>query len=117
MARDATRTALRVEAASRGDGNALATLDAGLVNDELTPSTRGNIHSVFRSVLRSAVRARMLAAMPSLPALPKVGRKLNRPMRREDLDAILGASSASARLAFELAALAGLRASDSEASG
>lgn len=94
------------------DGNALATLDAELVKDGLAPSTRGNIHSVFRSVLRCAVRAGMLAAMPAMPALPKVGRKVNRPMRWDDLEAILGASSPAARLAFELAAFAGLRASE-----
>jgi integrase len=94
------------------DGNALAALDAELVKDELAPSTRGNIHSVFRSVLRGAVRAGMLEAMPSMPALPKVGRKVNRPMRRDDLEAILAATSPLARLAFELAAFAGLRASE-----
>jgi integrase len=94
------------------DGNALAALDAELATEGLAASTRSNIHSVFRSVLRTAARAGFLAAMPTMPALPKIGRKVPQPMRRNDLDALLGASSPNARLAFGLAAFAGLRASE-----
>jgi integrase len=78
----------------------------------LAPSTRARFHIVLRSVLRTAVNAGLLAAMPALPKLPKSGRKAVNPMRRGDLDAILAAASPSARLAFELAAFAGLRAGE-----
>lgn len=93
-------------------GSAMAELDADLVAEGLAPSTRGNVHSAFRSVLRTAVRAGFVGSMPALPPLPKVGRKVAHPMRREDLDAMLSVASPSQRLAFELAALGGLRASE-----
>jgi integrase len=94
------------------DGNAVTKLDVELVADELAPSTRAKIQTVLRSILRASVRTGMLKTMPTLPRLPKVGRKVPRPMRRTDLDAILRCSNAESRLAFELAALAGLRASE-----
>jgi integrase len=94
------------------NGPAVALLDAELVDDELLPGTRTKYQIVVRSVLREAVLAGLLAEMPKLPRLPKVGRKMPRPMRRGDLDAILQASRPAARLAFELAAFAGLRASE-----
>ena len=105
----------RASAACRStkvDGNALTRLDVDLVADELASSTRGKIQTVLRSVLRSAVRAGMLNAMPVLPPLPKVGRKVPRPMRRDDLEAILSVTNAEGRLAFELAAFTRLRASE-----
>ncbi|HKO52364.1 MAG TPA: hypothetical protein VJV79_31870, partial [Polyangiaceae bacterium] len=76
------------------DGGALTKLDVDLVADELASSTRGKIQTVLRSVLRSAVRAGMLKTMPVLPPLPKVGRKVPRPMRRDDLEAIVGVANA-----------------------
>jgi integrase len=94
------------------DRQAFALLDAELVDEGLAPSTRARFHIVLRSVLRTAVNAGLLAAMPALPKLPKSGRKAVNPMRRGDLDAILAAASPSARLAFELAAFAGLRAGE-----
>lgn len=93
-------------------GNALGKLDAELVADGLAPSTRAKVHTVLRSILSAAVREGMLPRMPGLPRLPKVGRKIPRPMRRDVLDAILNAACPSARLAFALAAFAGLRASE-----
>jgi integrase len=89
------------------DRQAFALLDAELVDEGLAPSTRA-----LRSVLRTAVNADLLAAMPVLPRLPKSGRKAVNPMRRADLDAILAAASSTARLAFQLAAFAGLRAGE-----
>ncbi|HKY40856.1 MAG TPA: tyrosine-type recombinase/integrase [Polyangiaceae bacterium] len=94
------------------DGNALTKLDVELVADQLAPSTRAKIQTVLRSVLRASVRAGMLQVMPTLPALPKVGRKVPRPMRRMDLETILTAANAEGRLAFELAGFVGLRASE-----
>ncbi len=94
------------------DRQAFALLDAELVDEGLAPSTRARFHIVLRSVLRTAVNAGMLAAMPALPRLPKSGRKAVNPMRRADLDAILSSASPTARLAFQLAAFAGLRAGE-----
>lgn len=94
------------------DRSALGLLDAELVDEGLAPSTRARFHIVVRSVLRTAVNAGMLAAMPALPRLPKSGRKAVNPMRRADLDAILAAASPTARVAFQLAAFAGLRAGE-----
>ena len=94
------------------DRQAIALLDAELVDEGLAPSTRARFHIVVRSVLRTAVNAGLLAAMPALPCLPKSGRKAVNPMRRADLDAILEAAAPTARLAFQLAAFAGLRAGE-----
>jgi len=91
------------------NGKELALLDAELVDDELADSTRSNIHSVFRSVLRNAVRGGFLESMPAMPPMPKVGRKKAKPMRRDDYEAILAAAAPSAKLAFELIAFGGLR--------
>jgi integrase len=93
-------------------GKALAELDAELVADELKPSTRGNIHCIFRSVLRCAVEAGFLPELPRFPPLPKVGRQIVRPMRTERVDRLLAACSPSARLALSLMAFAGLRPSE-----
>ena len=94
------------------DGSYLSELDAELARDALAPSTRRNVHIVFRSVLRCAVAAGLLAAMPAVPKLPKVGRKVVTSFHRDDLDAILAVASSQARLAFGLAAFAGLRAGE-----
>ncbi len=94
------------------NGAELAKLDAELVEDELAPSTRANVHSVLRAVLRCAVQAGLLASMPAMPRMPKVGHTQPRPMRRQDLDQILAQAAPAARLAFELAAFAGLRAGE-----
>jgi integrase len=94
------------------DKDRFVAFDAELINDELAASTRRGLHIVFRSVLRSATEAGLLGAMPTLPRFPKVGRKVVQPMHRDDLDAILAASSSNAQLAFALAAFAGLRAGE-----
>jgi integrase len=94
------------------DGKALSELDAGLVADELEPSTRANVHCVFRSVLRCAVNAGHLPALPRFPALPKVGRQIVRPMRAEHVQRLLATCSPPARLALSLMAFAGLRPSE-----
>jgi integrase len=93
-------------------GEMLAALDADLAADGLKASTRQKPHIVFRSVVRLAVAAGMLATMPKLPRIPRVGRKMVRPFHRDDLDAILAKSSPHARLAFALGAFAGLRAGE-----
>jgi integrase len=90
----------------------LAQLDAELVKDDLSASSRRNVHIVLRSVLRAAKEAGMLAALPSFPKLPKVGRTVLRSLTRPMVDALLDVASPSARLAFALAAFAGLRAGE-----
>jgi hypothetical protein len=65
-------------------GEMLSTLDAELAADGLKASTRQKIHIVFRSVVRLAVTAGMLAAVPALPRIPRVGRKMVRPFHRDD---------------------------------
>ncbi len=52
---------------------AVASFDAYLARQKLRPSTRRNVLVVLRSVLRTAVDAEWLAAMPRLKRLPKVG--------------------------------------------
>lgn len=93
-------------------GKALAELDAELVAEGLKPSTRANIHCVYRSVLGCAVDAGFLPELPRFPPLPKVGRQIVRPMRTEHVDQLLAACSPSARLALSLMAFAGLRPSE-----
>lgn len=93
-------------------GESLTLFDAELVREGLSPSSRRNVHIVYRSILRAAVEAGLLATRPAMPRLPKVGRKVTKPLRREDLEAILAVSPPNARVAFALAAFAGLRAGE-----
>lgn len=87
-------------------------LDAELVKEELSASRRRNVLIVVRSVLRAAVDAGKLEAMPKLPALPKKGRKSLLTLTRVQVEAILAASPKPWQLAFALAAFAGLRAGE-----
>jgi integrase len=90
----------------------LAELDASLVERVLSSSSRRNVHIVLRSVLRAAHEAGMVAELPPFPKLPKVGRTVLKSLTRPMVDTILAVSSPSARLAFALAAFAGLRAGE-----
>jgi integrase len=90
----------------------LAKLDAELAQQGLSPSSRRNLHIVFRSVLQEAVQGGLLAALPKLPRLPRVGRKVVRPLHRADIDRLLRAASPKASLGCALAAFAGLRAGE-----
>lgn len=67
-------------------------LDAELVKEELSNSRRRNVIIVVRSVLRAAVDAGKLEAMPKLPALTKKGSKALIPLTRAQVEAILAAS-------------------------
>lgn len=77
-----------------------------------TASRRRNVLILVRSVLRAAVDAGKLEAMPKLPALPKKGRKALRSLTRAQVETILAASPKPWQLAFGLAAFAGLRAGE-----
>jgi integrase len=87
-------------------------LDAEMVTEGLSPSRRRNVIICVRSVLRAAHDAGRLPAMPKLPALPKKGKKKFFPMTREQVEKILEVSFPAWRLAFALAAYAGLRAGE-----
>lgn len=86
-----------------------AELDADLVRSKLAPSTRRNVLVVLRSVLRSAVDMQLLERMPELPKLPKVGRTILRVLSSAQVDELLRVAPPASRLAFSLAAYAGLR--------
>ena len=87
-------------------------LDAEMVQQRLSPSRRRNVQIVIRSVLHAAVDGGKLAAMPKLPALPKKGRKILVPLTRDQIERLLAASPPAQRIAFALAAYAGLRAGE-----
>ena len=87
-------------------------LDAALVQEGLSASRRRNVLIVLRSVLGAACDAGRLVAMPKLPKLPVVGRQVLRALTREQVETILALSSPAWRLAFALAAYAGLRAGE-----
>jgi len=75
-------------------------------------STVNNIEVALRSVLRTAVAHGKLAAMPKLPALRKVPRKIIVPPTIDDIQVVLAAAYPAAKVALGLAAYAGLRAGE-----
>ena len=83
-----------------------------MAEEGLSASRRRNVLVTLRSVLRAAVDAKKLKEMPKLPSLPKVGKKVLRALTREQVEKILDASPPSQKLAFGLAAYAGLRAGE-----
>jgi integrase len=87
-------------------------LDADMVEEGLSASRRRNVLICLRSVLREAHRAGLLAQLPVFPPLPKKGKKVLVPLRHEQVEALLAASPPAWRLAFALAAYAGLRAGE-----
>ena len=87
-------------------------LDATMAEEGLSASRRRNVLVVLRSVLGAAVDAKKLKEMPKLPSLPKVGKKVLRALTREQVEKILSVSPPSHKLAFGLAAYAGLRAGE-----
>ncbi|HZX00702.1 MAG TPA: site-specific integrase [Bacilli bacterium] len=87
-------------------------LDAAMVRDGASPSRRGNVQIVLRSVLRAALDAGKLAAMPRLPPLPKKGRRVLIPLSVDQVEKILAVAPPSQQIAFALAAFAGLRAGE-----
>jgi integrase len=93
------------------DATTVRSLDAKLVERGLKPSTRRQAQAVLRSVLcRYAVEAGILDAPPVFPRMPRVGRKVARAFTREEIDQLLAKTLPVHRVAFMLAAYAGLRA-------
>jgi integrase len=87
-------------------------LDASMVEEGLSPARRRNVLIVLRSVLGAAVDAGKLSELPKLPKLPRVGRKVLRCLVAEQVQRILDVSCLSWKVAFGLAAYAGLRAGE-----
>lgn len=95
------------------DACAVRAFDVALVGDKLQASTRRTVLTILRSILcRFAVEAKYLAKAPDLPKLPKKGKRCVPALSRLQVDALLKAGSAEAKLAFALAAFAGLRAGE-----
>lgn len=97
--------------------------DARVIRLKVSPSRRRNFHSIMRTVLRVAVDAGYISELPRLPSLPRVGRTEVVAASGELVHAVLSESDEgeydhvandrkAARLAFALAAYAGLRASE-----
>jgi integrase len=87
-------------------------LDTELVESGLKPTTRRNVFVCLRSILRTAVDDELLKQMPQLPRLPRIGETIVKSMTEGQLDKLMMAGSGTARLAFGLAAHAGLRAGE-----
>jgi integrase/recombinase XerD len=88
-------------------------IDAELASTGLAAGTRRKVLTVLRSILcRFAVEVGLLEEAPKMPKLPKIGATIPRALTREQVDSVLAQSSAEHRLAFMLAAFAGLRAGE-----
>jgi len=95
------------------DACAVRAFDVELVGDQLRPSSRRTVLTILRSILcRFAVEAKYLAKAPDLPKLPKKSKRCVPALSRLQVDGLLEAGSAEAKLAFALAAFAGLRAGE-----
>jgi len=95
------------------DATEVRTFEGELVRDELQTSSRRKVLTILRSVVcRFAVEAKYLPKAPELPKLPRKSKTVVLALSRAQVDALLLAAGPSARLAFALAAFAGLRASE-----
>ena len=95
------------------DAAVVRRLDAEMVGRGLKAGTRRQAAIVVRSILsRYAVEAGLLATAPVLPSMPRQGAKLPATMTSAEFDAVLAASLPEHRLAFIVAADAGLRAGE-----
>jgi len=95
------------------DGQTVSKLDRELVERKYRASSRLQVQAVLRSILRRyATEAGLLDEAPAFPRLPKVGRKIVSTLTEEELRRVLDAACRAHRLAFLLAAHAGLRAGE-----
>jgi integrase len=95
------------------DATTVREFDARLVARKARPSTRRNVQCVLRSILcRYAVEAGILQVPPRLPRLPKVGESVVDTLTTAEVGRLLAVSRDEHRLAFLLAAHAGLRAGE-----
>ena len=96
------------------DARAVREFEAALAKDGMKKATRRSVLIVLRSILcRFAVEAKHLAKVPEMPSLPKRSKTAVLALSRPQVDALLEASSCiEQKLAFALAAFAGLRAGE-----
>ncbi len=95
------------------DATVVRELDAEYVEREAKPATRRQMQIALRSILcRYAVEAKLLKVAPVFPPLPRAGRKIMNALTHDEVERLLAASCEAHRLAFLLAAFAGLRAGE-----
>ncbi len=94
------------------DRAALIALDQNLTRDGLSPATRNNIVLPLRTIIWNAIELGEHHRRPDFPRLNRVLSKVYEPPSAEDVEAVLAAADVHARVAFALAAYAGLRASE-----
>lgn len=95
------------------DASVVRAIDGEMVRRGAGRSTRRNVQAVLRSVLRRyAVEAGLLDVAPTLPALPRVGGTVSSTLTIADVAALLAVAPEHERIAFMLAAYAGLRAGE-----
>ncbi len=94
------------------DRAALIAFDQDLARDGLSPGTRNNIVMPLRTIVWNAIELGKHDGTPDFPKLSKVQSKVYEPPSATDVEAVLAAAETHARVAFGLAAYAGLRASE-----
>jgi integrase len=94
------------------DRAALIAFDQELARNGLSPATRNNIVMPLRTIVWNAIELGKHHGRPDFPKLSKVQSKVYEPPSVADVAALLAAADAHARVAFGLAAYAGLRASE-----
>jgi integrase len=94
------------------DRAAMIAFDQELARDGLSPATRNNIVMPLRTIVRNAVELGKHHGHPDFPRLNRVQSKVYEPPSAVDVDAVLAAADTHAKIAFGLAAYAGLRASE-----
>lgn len=88
---------------------AYAAFDASLARRGLTMEYRARFAIVFRSVCRVARLAQLIERLPPMPRIEQSRRRVIRIPQDEELERLLTQSTGGARIAFALAAFAGLR--------
>jgi integrase len=97
-----------------GDINraALVAFDQELARAGLSPATRNNIVMPLRTMIWNAIELGRHNGSPDFPKLNRVQSKVYEPPSPADVEAVLTAAAAHAKVAFGLAAYAGLRAGE-----
>jgi integrase len=95
------------------DAKVVRALDAKLTARHRRASTRRNVQAVLRSIVcRYAEEAELITVRPNLPRLPRVGATITSTLAPQEVRRLLEATNGEERLAFMLAAYAGLRAGE-----
>jgi integrase len=89
-----------------------ATLDAELVRRGAGGSRRRNHIVTMRAILRASVVGELLEDVPRFPPVPKVGMRVPHAPTQEEVAAVIASARPCMRVAFALAAYAGLRAGE-----